>query len=797
MPAILLYLATTAGLIALWRRYVQPITLATAIVLVLLPLCFTGRALLTGRVHAPIDLPFMSEPLKDYKADYGIATDYGEGKVHNGTLSDLYLQMIPWQSAVRQSLLKGEWPLWNPYMLCGSVLAANMQSTVYDPLHLLSLVLAHPQALTFNAAMTLFLAGFFAFCFARTLGLNELASLFGAAGFMFCELLAFFMAWPLGRAWAIFPLLLLGVRFVVRETSVRSAVLLTTSFVLLIVAGHPESVLHVTILGMVYGVYELATTRRDRRFHKAIGLAVLCGAIALALTAILLMPFFEAAPQTGEYWARQEFLAQEPFKTPAGMIARRAGLTFFPWYGGQPERDNHTNDWEPTHLRVGGLVIALAISALLLAPRRDTWFFAGLALFCAWSGFNAWPVAHLLHALPGFDITINDRLAFGGAFCLAMLAAIAVDAWPRERNRALVVAGVVATIAVALGIGTLLLRERQIEVGVRPTVATLGALADLVPIAVLAFFLATRTKLKIALPVLFGLLLLQRTIQDGGIYPVESTCEFYPRIPIVRRMQEDKEIFRMAGLHFAFLPDAAALYGLEDARGYEAMTFRRLFETYFLWSVHGVAASNNIPDKTKPFLNFLNVKYVIGSLDAQSDEQWKLVLEDRQSRLLENTRVMPRAFVPPWIRYEQDPSVVVHRMSQATEFSERAWIETRAYAPHDIANGPGTLTTRRNGTGFAIDAVMEREGWVVISETAWKGWRAYVDGKRVQVHYANHAFLGVFVPQGRHEVKVVYVPESFTRGRNISALTVAGLIGFFVWRRRRAASDVERLGVSA
>ncbi|HEX2062036.1 MAG TPA: YfhO family protein [Thermoanaerobaculia bacterium] len=780
MPAILLYLATTAGLIAVWRRFVQPITLAIAIVLILLPLCFTGRAMLTGRVHAPIDLPFMSEPLKDYKPDFDIRTDYGEGKVHNGTLSDLYLQMIPWQSAVRQSLLRGEWPLWNPYMLCGSILAANMQSTVYDPLHLLALVLSHPQALTFNAAMTLFLAGFFAFAFARALGLSELASLFGAAGFMFCELIAFFLGWPLGRAWAIFPLLLLGVRYVVRETSVRAAVLLTTAFVLLIVAGHPESLLHATVLGMVYGVFELATTRR----FQAIGLAVLCGAIALALTAILLLPFFEAAPQTGEYWARHEFMANEPFKTRPGTIERRLGLSFFPWYGGMPERDNHTDDWEPTNVRVGSIVLALAIAALILAPKRDTWFFAGMAVFCFWSALNAWPVAHLLHALPGFDITVNDRLGFGAAFALAMLAAIAVDAWPRERNRAFVIAAVVAVIAVALGIGTMLLWDQQLAKGVRPTVATLGTLAELIPLLALVLFLALRTPARIALPLLLGMLLLQRTLEDGGIYPAESACEFYPRIPILRRMQEDKEIFRMAGLHYAFLPDAAALYGLADARGYEAMTFRRLYETYFLWSVHQTAASNNIPDKTKPFLSFLNIKYAIGSLDAQPDEQWKLVLEDRQSRLLENTRVLPRAFVPPWIRYEQTPDNVLYRMSQATDFSERAWIETRTYAPHDIANGPGTLTIRRAGTGFDIDAVMERDGWIVISETAWKGWRAYVDGKRVNVHYANHAFLGVFVEEGKHNVKLVYLPESFTRGRNITLLTIAGLIAYFVWRRR-------------
>ena len=52
---------------------------------------------------------------------------------------------------------------------------------------------------------------------------------------------------------------------------------------------------------------------------------------------------------------------------------------------------------------------------------------------------------------------------------------------------------------------------------------------------------------------------------------------FYPPTPILTHMQNDKgEPFRMGAMHFMFLPDAAALYGLEDVRGYEAMTFLRL-----------------------------------------------------------------------------------------------------------------------------------------------------------------------------------------------------------------------------
>jgi uncharacterized membrane protein YfhO len=83
------------------------------------------------------------------------------------------------------------------------------------------------------------------------------------------------------------------------------------------------------------------------------------------------------------------------------------------------------------------------------------------------------------------------------------------------------------------------------------------------------------------------------------------------------------------------------------------------------------------------------------------------------------------------------------------------------------------VTTRRAKLGLEMDAAMDADGWIVISQTAWKGWRAYIDGRRVETKYANHAFLGLFVPAGRHHVRLVFLPDSFTRGRAISFGTLA------------------------
>lgn len=771
MPAIVLYLVVTIALLLTWDRFVARVSVAAAIALILIPFCFTGRALVTGRVYAPIDLPFMSEPLTDY------AKDYGFDKPYNGTLSDLYAQIIPWQSAVRQALARGEWPLWNPFLLCGNILAANMQAAPYDALNVLGLLLAHPQALTFGAAMTFFFAVFFTFAFARLLGLSEIASLIAGAGYAFCGMLAFFVGWPLGRAWALFPLVLAGVRLVVIERSMRGAVTLTVALTLVIFAGHPESVLHIVAIGAAYGIFELSAARQQT--FRAIAIATIAGATALGLTAILLMPFLAVAPETKEYALRHDVYAKTDFITFPETIARRAGATFFPFYGGQPERDNFTDLWQPTSARVGSLILALAASAVFVAPRRkDTWFFLGLAIVALCAGFDAPPVAHFLHELPLFNIALNERFVFPAAFAMALLAAIAIDSWKRRG------AIVLAVVGMALAAGTFVLWDAQLGADVDATLMRNLALAELVLLAAATALLATRVRFA-AIAVL-ALVLVQRTVEDGAIYPALSADAFYPRIPILAAIPANESSpFRIVGLHFALIPDGAALYGLEDARGYEAMTFRRLAETYPLWCKPQDISFNNVHQMGRPFLDFLGVRYAIASVDSQPEPGWKVVMDDRRSRLLENTNALPRAYVPRHIRYERTGAAVVEAMANETDFANRAWITVPHYPPHEISNGPGKVIVHRKGFSvYELEATMDLDGWVVVSDSHWPGWRAYIDGRRVRTLDANHAFIGIFVPKGTHRIRLMYRPESFTRGRTVTLVTILALIAFFALRHR-------------
>jgi hypothetical protein len=169
------------------------------------------------------------------------------------------------------------------------------------------------------------------------------------------------------------------------------------------------------------------------------------------------------------------------------------------------------------------------------------------------------------------------------------------------------------------------------------------------------------------------------------------------------------------------------------------------------------------------------VRYAISTADPPPG--WHVVASQRGSRLLENERVLPRAFAPNRLvvgRSEYIDSTFAS-MQEVTDFRDVAWID--APAPwHDRPNGPGTLSIARQPNGFNFHVSMARDGWMVVSEPAWKGWRAYVDGRRVELRIANIAFLGVHVPAGNHVVRVVYLPDAFVIGRTISIATLILLV---------------------
>lgn len=72
----------------------------------------------------------------------------------------------------------------------------------------------------------------------------------------------------------------------------------------------------------------------------------------------------------------------------------------------------------------------------------------------------------------------------------------------------------------------------------------------------------------------------------------------------------------------------------------------------------------------------------------------------------------------------------------------------------------------------------ERESMVLISVPYEKNWKAFIDGKRVEVEKISDIFVGVRVPEGTHEIKMVYKVPALYIGMMLS---IFGCVIFGIW----------------
>jgi hypothetical protein len=765
----LAYFATAAALLALAHRFVAPITRGAALALLLLPLLFTGRALLTGRIYAPVEMPWTSQPLADHRGEFHVPA------VHNALLSDIAFQMIPWRQSLRELVSAGQWPLWNRYVYCGDVLAATMQPAAFSPFTWIALLFPAAVSFTFTAAIAFFVGGLSAYALVAELRSLEVQQahpatarlrdpatpLLAAMAWMYSAGIALTILWPLGFSWALFPLLLLGTRRVVRQHSIG---VLTVALALEVVAGHPETLLHAVALACAYGAYLMVAewrrlavaqphlaTSRPRDAATALLAAFAAGVLAVLLTAIQLLPFLEAMRNSGEYVVRAQLYAGNPLRIAPGSVRAALLGNLFPFLRGKVE------SFPLERGEAGSMVLALAIVTLTtVRARRETWFFGALALFVFLVGCNVWPFAQLLHALPMFGSALNDRLLIAMALALAVLAAFAVDLWPRRTMAAVMFAWAVAVAVAGIVGGNSIHRTRFV--------------AELVPLLLAAIVICVCRK-SVAMPLLLGLVLVQRTMSDGALVPVHTREIAYPRLKLLAPLEAIREPFRIAPLGGTLTQNTAAMYGLEDVRASTAMTNAPLSETFPLWCVRPGRGFPEVNDLTKPMLSMMNARFSLLDVSTPIPAGWVDRGYDVYTRLIENEHVLPRAFVPARVVLGRTPTEELAEMANERDFGQRAWIDVRE-ARQERDNGAGTAATTRRGNELTIIASMQRPGFVVVSETAWPGWRAWVDGRRVKLAGANHAFLAVYVPEGEHRVRLRYLPRSFVAGRAISIGTL-------------------------
>ncbi|HYC62212.1 MAG TPA: YfhO family protein, partial [Thermoanaerobaculia bacterium] len=530
---------------------------------------------------------------------------------------------------------------------------------------------------------------------------------------------------------------------------------------------------------------------RRSRWHwlRPVGIAIAAGIVALLLTAIFLLPVMTSINAGAEKALRKERAASRDtseWVASPEHLRRAIRATFIPYYGGATWR-SRTGEWDLGTARAGSIVIALGlVASVLMFRRRDVRFLVVLGAIALLASWKTPFIAKALHALPLYDIALNWRLGFVAALCFSLLAGMAFDGFTTSRHAR----WIVLATGIALAVATALLWRPQLALGVDKKLMIAGALAEFCGIALLIVALSMRSP-RIAFAIVIFALAAQRVVEDGNIYPAIPRKLFYPSVPIIDAVPRDP-LYRAIGSNDILIPNISAMYGLDDIRGYDSLRLGRYEDTLPMWWQNGLRGFRDVNNLALPFLSFLGVRHAITPSSMSPPPGWRVLFEDRGSRLMENSRALPRVFVPRRIRYTSDRTATLAEMAQSTDFADVAWVYAKTGQPYTADNAAANVAARRVGSRYEIDVDTPADARIVITESAWPGWRAYIDGRRTSIELANHAFLSVAVPPGKHRVRVQYLPNAFVQGRAISFATLLALA--IVYRFRRFGPPATRAG---
>jgi hypothetical protein len=713
------------------------------------------------------------------------------------------------------SLRSGQIPLWNPHVYGGAPFVADNQSGVFYPVNLLAFALAGEPSYGVIEVLVVFHMGLAAvgmFTLMRSMGLRRPAAVFGGVAFGLSDLFVTHIgnlnlnataAW---MPWLLFLThrALAPIQGQAGRPRVPWALGAGTVFAVAALAGHAQMLLFSGLMLVSYVAYRLIvvgvargvqwTTRSKQMLTLAL-LAALTVAVGIGGASLTLLPGWEMAQHTGRGQLSYEEATRYslPPKALVGLLA--------PGFYGRGETA-FWGGWDRVEVGYAGAA-TLVCAALGIGLVWVRWLVDGVPLLPAdrlfGSGIRSWFLGvtsrvpsfpggfFLLLIVVGFvlamgrytpvywvfyryvptldQLRVPARLIVLADLGLVSLAAYGIDGVQDSRLSSWVGMGAVAGGGAVLGVGLWQVQtvpyDRMIQArgSVILSAVFLGLSGGLV-------WLARRRG--------WGAWMLVAVLA-ADLIVLGSTLEIEPNDPtlgyghedVVAFLHQDANLFRIESSPArAWQPDAALVHGLYDIDGVFNPLGIAPYHAY-RWASGGRGA---------PLYDLMAVKYVLANKgQPPGDERLVPVYNGNPDiDVFLNTQALPMALlvyeaqiVPDheaaWRAVHAegfDPTrVVVLEEGEAADVSHRAIEGGRIeFVRYDL-----------NALQLAVE--VPADGWLVLSEVYFPGWRAAVDGERVDVLRADYTFRAVPLSSGSQSVRLWFAPPTWYVGLALSGVT--------------------------
>ena len=281
----------------------SPLFIILAAVLVFFwPVWLQNKVPLPGDFVVGVYFPWL-----DYKWGYEVVVP-----VKNPIMADVVSFTYPVQTLAVDLLKKGEWPLWNPYILGGTPLLANFQSAPFSPTNFVYSLFDKLTGWSIQIILQHVLAAIFTFILLRHWKVSKFGSIFGGLIFAFSGFNLLWSQWS-GHALAaaFIPLLLFFEDKWLSTRKIRFGIGISVVLTLQILSGYPQVIFYTVIAMGLLWVFRIIG---DKKWVVKTLLLGGFGVLGLGLAA------FQILPGTELLSLSQREVEPHPFE-----------WAFFPW----------------------------------------------------------------------------------------------------------------------------------------------------------------------------------------------------------------------------------------------------------------------------------------------------------------------------------------------------------------------------------------------------------------------------------------------------------------------------------
>jgi hypothetical protein len=337
----------------------------------------------------------------------------------------------------------------------------------------------------------------------------------------------------------------------------------------------------------------------------------------------------------------------------------------------------------------------------------------------------------------------------------------------------------------------------------------------LISIRVLGLGLAVQGGSATKLHAIGAMLLLELTATMAIARPSTPQSAAYPVTPEVAYLKEHLDTLRsrMMMVYPFFARDLDSYITLFfDAQSYHRLNSANIYNSLIVKEYADVIADfgdlderkrlfrrgysqNMVTNRaTSPLMDALAVRFVVAAVPLTYPEPLIERLQGVNYIVYERPDPMPRAFFVS--HAEVLDADAIHARLQKIARAEFTFQQLRRYVLLDKDSAPPGLTVKtpkpapqRNEqfvparvredahARVVVDVDAPSDGWLVLSDTFYPGWRATADGRSVPIVRANGFARAVPVHAGRQEVIFQYRPKSLVYGIALSVIALIVTVG--------------------